>query len=420
MRYLIIIAALFLAVTGESVPMKRATIDLTVHPDKGTISASAVLLVHPEEGSNAIQLLLNRRLEVTGLAADVPLKGFRHEKTGHGPYRYAPLATALTIDLAGPASGEPFELQIDIEGEVEPDDWGLTHVTPQWVELEVLYSGWFPFAPGEGLFDIDLRVDIPDGWIMTGTGSPEFEDSLWVAEKRNVKDVVMLASPDMKRLPVGDALTLWHVDLPGNVPEYIISDTETVKEMFNDWFGPVAGSHVDLVFSIRERGGGFARPGLVVMLYDTSFYTSGEVSHGFLRYLAHEVSHLWWHQAPATSWQDWLNESFAEFTALVVLRERFGEDVFKEKIEAYRKSSEGTPPIRGISRGHEQAFTVLYRKGPVILADLETDIGREPMMEFLHALAEQKVDNTADCLDLLEDVVSEDAKKQLEQALAEY
>ena len=420
MRYLIIIAALFLAMTCYSVPVKRATIDLTVHPDEGTISASTVLLVHPEKGSTGIQLLLNRRLEVTGLSADVPVTGFRHEKTGHGPYRYAPLATALTIDLAAPASGEPFEIRIDIKGEVEPDDWGLTHVTPQWVELEVLYSGWFPFAPGEGLFDLDLRVDIPDGWILTGTGSPEFEDSLWVAEKRNVKDVVILASPDMKSLPVGDALTLWYVDLPGDVPHHIISDTEQIRGRLDDWFGPVAGSHVDLVFSIRERGGGFARPGLVVMLYDTSFYTNGEVSQGFLRYLAHEVSHLWWNKAPATSWQDWLNESFAEFTALMVLRERFGEDVFKEKIESYRQGSEGTPPIRGISRGHEDAFTVLYRKGPVILADLEETVGREAMMEFLHALAGQKVDNTTGCLDVLEDVVSEDARQQLEQALAEY
>lgn len=420
MRYLLLISALIIALTSYSTPVKKATIDLTIHPEAGTMQATTVLLVAPETGSSTIELLLNRGLTISGLSAGVPIKGFHHQKSGHGPYQYASLATVLSVTLASPASGQPLEITIELEGEVEPDDWGLTHVTPDYVEMEVLYCGWFPFAPGEGLFDLDLQVRLPQGWKLTGTGKPVLNDSIWVAKKNNAKDAVIIASPGMKSIPVGDDLTLWYIHLPGQVPGQIISDTKAIMKRLDEWFGPVSGSHLDLVFSPRKRGGGFARPGMVVMTYDSSFYANGEVSQGFYRYLAHEISHLWWHQAPAESWQDWLNESFAEFTALMILRDHFGEDLFKEKIEAYRKSAGGTPVLRGISRDHEDAFVVLYRKGPVILADLEADIGHASMMDFLHALTAQKVKNTDDCLAVLEEVVSGDARKQLEEALASY
>ncbi len=175
-----------------------------------------------------------------------------------------------------------------------------------------------------------------------------------------------------------------------------------------------------MVFPPRVNGGGFARPGLVLMIYDSSFYNESKITPIFLRYLAHEVSHLWWHQAPPTNWQDWLNESFAEFTALLILRDYFGEEIYSNKIQSYRKSAKGTPPIRNISRSDKDAYKVLYQKGPVILADLEAFIGRKAFSKFLRTLVEEKVDNTEKCLEILEKVVSKQARHKLETALSEY
>jgi aminopeptidase N len=406
-----------LAIASVSAAIEHADIDLTVRPDNGTITVSAEIRVALQPGDTAIELLLNRRLDVSALQAGVPITGFEHDRTGPGPYQYAPQATSLTIHLAEPATGTPAVVDVRASGAVEPDEWGVVQVTPRWVELEAVYSGWFPFAPGADRFDVQLQAHLPDGWLMTGTGRPTLEDGVWVSAAQHVQDVVVLASPDLRRLPVGDALTLWHVDLPDGAPERIVRDTEKVRATLEGWLGTSVGGHVDLVFAPRTEGGGFARPGLVVMLYDDRFYQDDDVTPVFLRYLAHEVSHLWWRQAPTTTWQDWLNESFAEMSALMLLRKRFGEEVFAEKVAAYREASTDAPPIRGLARHHEQAFATLYRKGPVLLADLEASIGRDAFLRFLRALADRKMTSTAECLDTLEEVVSADARAQLERGL---
>ncbi len=417
MRRLAVICALALSATAPAAAIERADIELSVDPDNGTIAVSTEILVSPASGETEIHLLLNRSMAVSRLTANVAISGFEHDRSCPGPYQYAPQATSLTVFLAEPASGEPVVMQIEASGAVEPDAWGVVQVTPRWVELEAVYSGWFPFAPDAGRFDVRLQVRLPDGWLMTGTGRPVLTGGVWISTEQHVQDVVVLASPELKRLPVGDSLTLWNVDLPEGAPERIVRDTETVRATLEGWLGASAGGHVDLVFAPRTDGGGFARPGLVVMLYDERFYEDDDATPVFLRYLAHEVSHLWWRQAPTTGWQDWLNESFAEMSALMLLRERFGEEVFAERVAAYREASADAPPIRGISRHHEQAFTTLYRKGPVLLAELEASIGRDAYLRFLRALADRKVTSTAECLDTLEEVVSADARAQLERGL---
>jgi len=37
----------------------------------------------------------------------------------------------------------------------------------------------------------------------------------------------------------------------------------------------------------------------------------------------------WWANAPVNSWEDWLNESFAEYSALMAVRELFGAERFE-------------------------------------------------------------------------------------------
>jgi hypothetical protein len=202
------------------------------------------------------------------------------------------------------------------------------------------------------------------------------------------------------------------------VPELIADDAEQVRRTYRQWFGPAAGEGgVEIVFARREKGGGYARPGLVVMLYRGAYEDGSRADPGFIRALAHEISHLWWRGAQTTDWQDWLNESFAEMSALMVLRDEFGERVYEDWLARYRKASEGMPPIRGLDRDDENAYTTLYRKGPVVLAELEKSVGREAFLRFLRARIEREAVTTEACLDILGRVISMEARGQLDAAL---
>jgi aminopeptidase N len=125
-----------------------------------------------------------------------------------------------------------------------------------------------------------------------------------------------------------------------------------------------------------------------------------------LRYLAHEAAHMWWRRAPATTWEDWLNESFAEYSALLTIRDVVGEDEFQARIALKREQSEGTHPIWGLDRNDHSSDErsreirrTLYNKGPTLLDELAERVGRERFLTWCRELVRRDVDSTVELLD---------------------
>ncbi len=396
-------------------------VEVVIDPGAGRIDSTATLAVTPSAGSEFIEVLLNRKLDVLEVGADVELAGFEHVREGDGPYQYAPQATPLRVRLATPATGRVVELRVTYRGEIEPDAWGVIQLHEKWVELVATSSGWVPITPSGPPFEVSWRARLPEGWAAVGTGSARGADGWWQASAADAEDLVVIAAPDLKRLSLGDSLSIAYGDLPPGAPDLIAADATRVRDTLSGWFGaPKGAGGVEIVFARRDSGGGYARPGLVVMLYDGAYAEGSAAGPGFIRFLAHEISHLWWTGACTTDWQDWLNESFAEMSALMILREWFGEEEFEDRLDRHRRASAGAPPVRGVDRSDEVASTVLYKKGPVLLAELEASIGREAFLSFLRARAEGEVNTTEDTLDLLSGMVSPDAREQLDSGLRRW
>jgi aminopeptidase N len=129
---------------------------------------------------------------------------------------------------------------------------------------------------------------------------------------------------------------------------------------------------------------------------------------GYVRYLGHEAAHLWWWGAETTSWEDWLNESFAEYSALLAVRERFGPAAFEERLAVKREASQDSAPIWGLERSdistadqRQMIETVLYAKGPIVLHELATKIGQPRFLVMCQHLVAQEANSTAALLALL-------------------
>ncbi len=137
----------------------------------------------------------------------------------------------------------------------------------------------------------------------------------------------------------------------------------------------------------------------------------------FKKGMAHEIAHLWWHGAPADSWEDWRNESFAEFSALLEVRRLFGDEQYLSLIEKYSAETKDAPPIWGINRGHEAAYKALYRKGAILLHDLSQAIGANKFLEFCRALLSSRPDNTKGLLDILASITSKGVRGEFERRL---
>lgn len=124
-------------------------------------------------------------------------------------------------------------------------------------------------------------------------------------------------------------------------------------------------------------------------------------------------------KAKNDSWEDWLNESFAEFSALLVLRKVFGEEEFNRRINTYAQKAEDLPPVKGLDREDERAYQILYMKGPLILHKLEESIGRSKLEELLKAVHENNIDTTDKFLDKLKEVTSRKIRDKFNMLLIE-
>ncbi len=409
----ILVSLLGLAVPAAATTVRRYDAELRVDPAAGTLAATVTVEAALEPGQREVTLLLNRGFQIASLSCDRPLAGFALHHDRRGVLRYAAEATPLVVSLAEPAAETgTLRLTLAYSGVIAPDAWGVNLVTPEWVELG-LYSGWFPLDPAMGHFAYRLTVELPDGWQAVGTGGLHPDGGTWTAADEDVNDIVVIAAPALSTRRAGRSIAIHAAGVPAERLDAAAAAAGSIRERLTELLGPSGDGALDVVFTARTRGGGYVRPGLAVLQDEGGSFADEH----WVRYMGHEISHLWWHRAPSTDWQDWLNESFAEVTALELVRERLGEKAWAARLARYRKESAALPPVRGLDRNDEAAYKVLYRKGPVILSDLEQHIGHERFLTFLRAVNIREASNTDTVLAVLREVVSPDAAGWLSDAL---
>ncbi|MBE0696325.1 MAG: hypothetical protein IH586_05325, partial [Anaerolineaceae bacterium] len=187
-----------------------------------------------------------------------------------------------------------------------------------------------------------------------------------------------------------------------------------VLERYSGWFGRTRLNELTLIESPRKLGGSYARRGLIVLggMSENDYF---DQPAAYLRYLSHEAAHAWWWEAPTASWEDWLNESFAEYSALLALRERFGSEVFETFLERKKERLNGIHPLWEFERSDistpeklNQVERLLYDKGPLLLHALAQRTGSQRYLELCRACLWSGVITTDHLLDLLEEL--EDAE----------
>jgi hypothetical protein len=417
---LLVQAAPALQQSGE---VRRYSIDAQIDPVSGVVQVTAEMeLLVPEGGLSSFEFFLNEGFEVTDVYSEAAILSISRHDERLGSFQFAPAGVPIEVAFAGsPEPGRILPVVVTYGGAIVGDPWGTNRVTEDWIELG-MYSAWFPLKPDDRSFTSRVTVTLDSSYTVTGAGQVT-QGSLgrngrqWTLEQSSPSgDIVVIAGPELRRRPTGAdgaGMVIYESRFTPTRVEQIVSDVSHMVRSAGAWFGEPEPTALTLVFADRERGGGYTRPGLVVVSYDGNPETYPRFAKG----LAHEVSHFWWSRAPTTTWQDWLNESFAEYSALMWVRTRMGEDVFSEYLSRYTEQAADLPPIRDIARDHEEAYAVLYRKGPVVLSRLEGVMGRDAFLVFLRAVNEDDVQSTDRLLELVEELASPEARENLANGL---
>jgi hypothetical protein len=406
---------LFLAASARAeVRSYEGTVQL--RPRTGELSADLTVTVGTSSGPLARQaLLLARGMRVEAFECDACL-GYSFEPLRAGQFSYAPSGAPLTVTFRKPL--EPHRtatFRIRYAGKLEAHPWGVNVLSEPWTELGV-YSAWYPFEPEGAPFTYALEVSVEPAQAVTANADVTGTGATWrLRESEPTSDLVVITAPDLRVRAVereGMRLVVAAQGVEEPAIEAFVASAAHVCETFGGWFGRPDLPRVTFALHRREAGGAYSRPRFVSMPLAGGRFAPGEQT-----WMPHEVAHFWWRGAPVTTWEDWLNESFAEYAAWMYLRETAGTAAFDARVERARMGTRGAPPVWGVERTSERAHDVLYLVGPLRLLELEGTIGRGRFLELLASLQRRRVSSTAELLDRVEREVSPGARVALEAAL---
>jgi hypothetical protein len=336
------------------VSIRHYDIDLAITPHLGEIRARARCRYVAGERTKSIEFVLHRNLKIDELSG-AGVASFTVEPTCTFPF--TPEAATVRVDMdQWVEQGSSIDLTVSYSGTMAkvPEAWGTNCVTDQWVELG-MYGPWFPWQPSVmATFTYSVDFQVPSGFEVAGLGRVERTvRGPRLTSTRPQSDIVVVAAPGLHSISAADERVRAEVHFGGEASQdaeaaaNIASETLWVLKYYRGWLADDSeqtGS-ASVILSPRQMGGGYARPGLVVL---SNISTLVARPLAVFKFLAHEFAHLWWVGAPVDTWEDWLNEGFAEYFSLRAVRQRFGEEALGEIVQKKRERIQGLPPVRGV------------------------------------------------------------------------
>ena len=313
--------------------------------------------------------------------------------------------------------GGVLNVEFSYEGKItEWPAWSANVISSDWIEIG-LYFPWYPSIYGS--FTYKVSIDIEPDYNVFAIGESTAKGNKKVFETNfPVDDFIICASKDLtirETKLLNQSFQIVNCTLSEATVDSIQTDIENFYKLYSSWFGKIQVQDMCLVISKRDKGGGYSRKGGLFLggLTDSNYLN---MRTDYVRYLGHEIAHFWWHGAES-NWEDWLNESFAEYSAMILIKELRSTEEFNSRLNIKRSESSNTPPIWGISRSAPLAEQVLYSKGVVLLNELEEKIGKNKFLELYRARIDKKINNTSDFLNLIKDIGGKEIADWFEKSL---
>ena len=286
----------------------------------------------------------------------------------------------------------------------------------KWIELG-FYTAWYPVHSTSMGFTSRIAVSIDSSFVVSGSGIVTKEGKDWViTHSWPVFDNVIIAAKDLKTKEIREgklAFDLVYTTFPEKDLDSVAIKCKEIYTFYSNIFGQSgdsSGMYLKFAINPLESSGGFSRSKFILL-------GASGFSQDLENIIAHEVAHFWWHRAKATTWEDWLNESFAECSMLLYLREKDSKEEYNSKIEQFKKQTINSKPIWGIDRKSSEARAALYDKGSLILLEFEEKIGTKEFYKFFKMLSDNKISNTSDFLKFVETKYSKEYRIWFEQKL---
>jgi hypothetical protein len=355
------------------------------------LSVDMEYLVRPQEASDSLFFILNPMHRLDTIMAP----GLREYKLGQRPDRPFPgLVLYFERDFQ-PGEEVPvsFEYHIDLSAS--------NHWDSGWIELNV-DKLWFPIR-GDLDNEITYEVSIggfPKDFDLVSHMDASLErqgDRIQIKQPHPVQEVLILAGSGMRHRQLSEDIGFFAgTQVPDSVLRSMHEKVRNTIDFLNQTVGqaaPIADFRVVLRNTDRsELGFQFNRKNMIITGPDFNDYGN----------LSHEIAHFWWTGADFIT-EPWMNESFANYLAFMVL-ERFDPSDYEKVLMSYYRKVEGNLPVAQATLFAENAFPSYYYKGAIRLKALEDQIGKKQMQQLLSSCIEEDIHSTSGFMRILRDL----------------
>ena len=369
--------------------------------------------------------LFSARYDSNAGARPVRLVSVLDEDGKEVPFSHARDTLIVALPEAAPA-GKPFKLKFSIEGDflVRPrgdNTWRLP-VGP-----------WFPMPDLNGQYytvHSTLRVQKPFIGIAPGKTLSRTEDGEYnVVVNRIDKPVQFICAVGGKYFleeESSDGLTI-------RVASYGMRNKRAEKVHLNlarkliafyePWLGPFPFEEFNII-EINELGWGQAPPGTMFITKEAFTPFQNQIwSQGINHRFAHEIAHQYWGHVVkmGSDEEQWITESFAEYSSSFAVRQLRGEPALKKMKENWRINAELSSTMSSIplanrlsmsgSKGYIDRRNLVYFKGAVLLQALHDEIGDKLFVSFMRNYQmglEWRYGTTRDMITLLKKLTDKD------------
>lgn len=369
----------------------------SVYLDSLKIINASFKIKYLNTGTNDIQFYINKNSEIRSL------------DYGNKAIKYEILEVIEDLKKVSIQNGFPskFDLYISYSYPLDRIDNKVFAYNPNWIELS-LYTGWFPVNIEDKNYSYRLEFSVPKNYEIIGNGDiKEESQNTIIVNNNNHFDIPLVLSNRFQRFKsYNTKIKFFSVQLSSEKIREIKESSSAMYNFYQSNYGNSLTESLVITVNPFEHDMSYARRGFISLsLLD---------GYGLIdkKVLAHEIAHLWWQNAKTGVWEDWLNESFAEYSTLKWLEKTFSPEIFAKQLRKYEEAYKKTTKISQTKTGDSNWHSVAYYKGPYILYQLEKNIGEEKMLKFMRMVHENKISTTEKLIDVLVGFADERALNQ--------
>jgi hypothetical protein len=395
-------------------------------PDKNYVSAKLNINYNLTQDCDSLLFLLHSGLKIESLGGN-EIKNYRI-----GPAKNMlgmeaiPFTNLLTVFLKNSGKkSNSINFSLNYHGIIGKDEiiLGPDAYSDQWVEL-ALGSLWFPLETSFTFhFTHELKINLPSTYTLCGIGNEKFMNGLWTIDSEHEsEDMVIVAAKDLlhKKNSTGKYITevFYTSDRDTGVINFILEMAFQCQQFYNHQFAKSQPLYSQkLVYPAnrgRSREEGYSRNPFIML----STADNDDHEEMFM-FIAHEIGHFWWNKGNSQIADNFMNESLAEYSYLMALRNIKGKDAFAKAIQKKRDAlkNETPPSIWNLEKNLELNYLLVYQKGPLLLYELEKKIGEKKLIEIFNFLLENKINTLKGLVDVIDIKAGKDVAKWFDDSL---